>query len=109
MGYYNVVKPCVVGKLHYVRPTTAPIEVDDDVAAPLVESGDLERYGAFSGPLLGDGIASAVGTGYVAPKLGVGFVESFGDPNEVEPESDVSTATGSPVRGPRGRRKAAED
>lgn len=45
MGYYNVVKPCVVGKLHYARPTTQPIEVDDEVAAPLVEDGSLEPYG----------------------------------------------------------------
>ena len=45
MGYYQVVASCVVGKLHYTRPTTAPIEVDDDVAAPLVESGCLTPYG----------------------------------------------------------------
>ena len=44
MGLYNVVKPCVVGLLHYVRPTAAPIEVDDDVAAPLVAAGDLSPY-----------------------------------------------------------------
>ncbi len=45
MGFYDVVAPCVVGKLHYARPTTQPIEVDDDVAAPLVESGALRPYG----------------------------------------------------------------
>lgn len=44
MGYYQVVASCVVGKLHYTRPTTAPIEVNDEVAAPLVESGCLEPY-----------------------------------------------------------------
>ena len=44
MGYYNVVSPCVVGKLHYARPTVQPIVVDDDTAAPLVESGCLEAY-----------------------------------------------------------------
>lgn len=44
MGFYNVVSPCVVGKLHYARPTTQPIEVDDDTAAPLVESGVLVPY-----------------------------------------------------------------
>ena len=44
MSFYDVVKPCVVGKLHYARPTAQPIEVDDDVAAPLVESGCLEPY-----------------------------------------------------------------
>jgi hypothetical protein len=41
VGLYNVVKPCVVGDLHYARPTTQPIEVDDDVAAELVEAGSL--------------------------------------------------------------------
>ena len=46
MGLYTVVKPCVVGLLHYVRPTAAPIEVDDDVAAPLVAAGSLVSYGA---------------------------------------------------------------
>ncbi|MGB3484018.1 MAG: hypothetical protein WBB07_17605 [Mycobacterium sp.] len=44
MGYYNVVKPCVVGKLHYARPTAQPIQVDDEVASPLVEDGSLETY-----------------------------------------------------------------
>jgi hypothetical protein len=44
MGFYNVVKPCVVARRHHVRPTTQPIEVDDDTAAPLVESGCLEPY-----------------------------------------------------------------
>lgn len=44
MGLYNVTGPCVVGKLHYVRPTTQPIEVDDAEAAELVESGALVPY-----------------------------------------------------------------
>lgn len=44
MGFYNVVQPCVVGKLHYARPTSQPIDVDDETAAPLVESGCLEPY-----------------------------------------------------------------
>lgn len=46
MGLYNVVGPCVVGKLHYARSTTLPIEVDDAEAGPLVESGCLEPYPA---------------------------------------------------------------
>lgn len=50
MGLYNVVTPCVVEvagrRLHYVRPTTAPIEVDDAVAAPLVEAGKLASISA---------------------------------------------------------------
>lgn len=44
MGFYNVVAPCVVGKLHYARPTAQPIEVDDAEAAELVESGSLTPY-----------------------------------------------------------------
>lgn len=44
MGYFNVVQPCVVNGLHYIRPTVQPIEVDDDTAAPLVEAGSLEPY-----------------------------------------------------------------
>lgn len=44
MGYYNVVANCVVEGRHYVRPTTQPIEVDDSVAAELVESGCLTPY-----------------------------------------------------------------
>lgn len=44
MGYYSVLEPCVVGKLHYATVPVQPIEVDDDVAAPLVESGSLKPY-----------------------------------------------------------------
>lgn len=44
MGFYNVVRPCVVGKLHYATVPSQPIEVDDVVAAPLVESGCLAPY-----------------------------------------------------------------
>jgi hypothetical protein len=48
VSYFNVVKPCVVGQLHYARPTVQPIEVDDEVAAELVESGCLTPYPAQS-------------------------------------------------------------
>lgn len=44
MGYFNVVRPCVVGKLHYATVPAQPVEVPDDVAAPLVASGDLAPY-----------------------------------------------------------------
>lgn len=43
MALYDVVKPCMVGKLHYARPTTQPVEVDDATAAPLVKAGNLSR------------------------------------------------------------------
>lgn len=48
MGLYNVIAPCLVNGLHYVNPTKQPIEVDDDQAKPLVESGSLEPYGVLS-------------------------------------------------------------
>lgn len=44
MGFFSVLRPCVVGKLHYATVPSQPIEVDDVVAAPLVESGDLATY-----------------------------------------------------------------
>lgn len=44
MGLFNVVAPCVVNGLHYVRPTVQPIEVDDAVAGPLVGAGKLQPY-----------------------------------------------------------------
>lgn len=44
MGYYNVIRPCVVGKLHYASIPSQPILVDDEVAAPLVQSGELVAY-----------------------------------------------------------------
>ncbi|GAS95465.1 Gp15 protein [Mycolicibacterium canariasense] len=44
MGYYSVVRPCVVGKLHYATVPVQPVEVDDEVAAPLVENGSLQPY-----------------------------------------------------------------
>ncbi|HNM85351.1 MAG TPA: hypothetical protein PKI77_12595 [Mycobacterium sp.] len=83
MGLYTVVKPCVVGLLHYVRPTTAPIEVDDDAAAELVESGSLVAY------------QSAVSEW---DKAADAITESAAPPAEVVEKST-----------PRTRRKAAED
>lgn len=44
MGFFSVLRPCVVGKLHYATVPAQPIEVDDVVAAPLVESGELTPY-----------------------------------------------------------------
>ena len=44
MGWYDVVASCVVDNRHYIRPTKSPIQVDDGVAAPLVESGCLAPY-----------------------------------------------------------------
>lgn len=44
MSWYQVLKPCLVGKLHYATVPAQPIDVDDETAAPLVESGCLEPY-----------------------------------------------------------------
>lgn len=49
MGWYQVLAPCVVDGLHYIHPTTQPIEVDDDRAAELVVSGALVPYGRPGG------------------------------------------------------------
>lgn len=45
MGYYTVLTPCVVGKLHYATIPAQPIAVDDSVAADLVDSGALAPNG----------------------------------------------------------------
>lgn len=56
MGFYNVVAPCFVpGKGHYTNLPKPPQDIDDDVAAPLVESGFLERHRARSLHGLGSG------------------------------------------------------
>jgi hypothetical protein len=44
MGYYTVLTPCVVGKLHYATIPAQPITADDAVAADLVTSGALAPY-----------------------------------------------------------------
>lgn len=44
MAWFNVVAPCVVDGLHYVRPTVQPIEVDDDAAVELLAEGAIEPY-----------------------------------------------------------------
>lgn len=104
MGYYNVVRPCVVGKLHYASVPSQPIEVDDEVAAPLVESGDLAVYQPGC---------------YVAPQIPSGWVEgatpTAGGPYDVsdgEPTIE-DFAYGGPAANPKPRprrpRKSAED
>lgn len=44
MSYYTVLKPCVVGNLHYAHIPAQPIEADDAVADTLVTSGSLAYY-----------------------------------------------------------------
>jgi hypothetical protein len=105
--------------LHYASVPSQPIELDDEVAAPLVESGDLERYQP--------GV-------YVAPKLGfmpdVPFAESTlvapdevthpVDANPVDIDLEPTFGRGGGVQSseemeaankprPRSRRKSSED
>ncbi len=56
MSLYTVTEPCVIGLLHYATVPTQPIEVDDELAAPLVEAGSLVPYraGAFVEPFAPD-------------------------------------------------------
>jgi len=88
MGLYNIEKPCVVGQLHYVHAPDQPIEVDDDVAAPLVEAGDLSPYRAAD---LATAVAESDGE-----DIGPGLVRVF----DAKPAEESK---------PRTRRRAAED
>lgn len=45
MGLYTVLRPCMVGDLHYAQVPAGHIIADDTVAAPLVKSGDLAAVG----------------------------------------------------------------
>lgn len=88
MGYYNVLEPCVVGKLHYASVPVQPIEVDDDVAAPLVEVGSLKAYQ----PTLGfaedrpfyapPGASDAAPDPYVIPTEDEVVVDAFIEPED---------------------------
>jgi hypothetical protein len=92
MSWYQVVKPCVVGKLHYAKPTTQPIEVDDETAAPLVEAGALEPYGPSRvAGKTGDVIDSFIG------EIAAEIVE----PEDDEPEDDEPTPRTRRTRKPR--------
>lgn len=46
MGFYNVIRPCVVGTVQYRRPTPEfqPVELDDTLAAAAVAEGALTPY-----------------------------------------------------------------
>lgn len=91
MSLYTVTEPCVIGQLHYATVPAQPIEVDDELAAPLVEAGSLVPFRAQ------------------------GFVEQFAA-DAFKPEVDPGTFTladpesDKPVRGPSRRtRRVTED
>lgn len=104
MGLYNVVAPCVVGKLHYARPTTQPVEVYDAEAGPLVESGCLESYRPGGIPGLTGTVA--VGALTMAPDLDDATDSTSESPSEpVAAEADDEPPTiPPPARKPRARR-----
>lgn len=104
MGFYNVVKPCVVGKLHYATVPSQPIEVDDGVAAPLVESGCLAPYGPNHGGHVHVAPQdSPLGWVEEAPPAESGPYAEPGEPIDDEPPTDP------PPPRTRGRRKSDED
>lgn len=81
MGYYSVIRPCVVGKLHYATVPVYPIEVDDEVAGALVDDGSLEPYcpSESQGQSLLEAALEAIPDDqdvFVAPSLGEEAAES---------------------------------
>lgn len=125
MGYYNVVRPCVVGRLHYASVPVQPILVDDEVAGPLVEAGALTVYvpGQFVEVIAPGTFAKALATGKI-PLTRENYAKAYGDDGSAVREAiasgDVDPATFTlarpdvepPVRGParkRAPRRAAED
>ena len=84
MSLYTVTEPVVIGQLHYATVPSQPIEVDDELAAPLVEAGSLVPYRA------------AV------------FVEPFAPDAFKLPDPDAPLADPAESK-PRTRRKATED
>lgn len=109
MGLYNVVEPCVVGKLHYARPTAQPIEVDDAEAGPLVDAGSLTPYqpGAVVSehPLGWPDDAQPPTDGPYAIPGDTGTVLD-GAVNVVEPDEKPAEP---PAPRPRNRRRSTED
>lgn len=83
MGLYNVIQPCFVNGLHYVNPTTQPIQVDDDEAGPLVEAGSLEPYGKT---LAHVDYVESVKVSYASPVAELG-VEAVAEALDPPPES----------------------
>jgi len=98
VGFYNVLRPCVVGKLHYASVPSQPIEVDDEIAAPLVESAALQPYPK---PVAGEPAQdepALSGLGDVAAEVRL-----------VDGDGEQVDYSGTPVPRPRSRRKSSED
>lgn len=122
-----MLQPCYVpsgpDKGHWVHVPTRPIEVDDEVAAPLVEDGSLEPYRPGGAPkgvgAYHTNVTAAVDRANEATSeareaaLSVAEQElrlkELRESAAVQPD-DVNSATGRPVRGPRrSRRSISED
>lgn len=108
MGLYNVIQPCVVEGRHYVRPITQPIEVDDDEAAELVESGCLTPYQPGAATVDPESAeASHVSTDHEGTAVGDPSQDPLptGDFAPAEPESGQTPESPSP----RPRRRIPEE
>lgn len=103
MGWYSIVKPCVVGKLHYATVPVQPIQVDDEVASPLVEEGALVPYAPTCASPLGwseDAVQPET-----SPYAELGDIAD--DVRLVNPSGEEVDHLGKPR--PRSRRKVAGD
>jgi len=104
VGLYNVVQPCCVNGLHYVNPTSQPIQVDDEQAASLVEAGSLTPYGS---PLALVNEASSLNPDERA-WAGALLEQSQPDiesPTDTEGSAEASEETSESPQRSRGRRK----
>lgn len=97
MPYFNVVRPGVVAGKHYLRPTSQPIGLDDDVAAS-VEDGVLEPYPSLQ-PSIPSGTTAADAAqkhmqelGRAAGQLGRESGDRLADSFDDEPPTEPSPA-----------------
>lgn len=118
MGYYNVIQPChVPGKGHYVNLPAQPVEVDDVVAAPLVESGCLAPYrpgrGGWFVEQFQPGQFSAVSPGGTPDPAEVELVKQAIEDGSISAatfaESEPQPEAAKPKPRSRSRRRSAED
>lgn len=90
MSLYTLQKPCIIAGRHHV--TLGVIDVDDDVAAPLVADGALEPYRA-STPTVEEFDRSTL--------------HDHAEPGEHEPSADEPPTISPPPRRARGKRAEA--
>lgn len=88
MGLYVVTEPVVIDGLHYATVPVDPIEVDDELAAPLVEVGSLVPFRAPVAGISDEALAAGV---------------------ELQAAGEQWDEATEQVANPRRRRKPAED